>query len=147
MFEDLLHGWDGEEVCLRFDEPTGAWMFVFVHSTVLGPAMGGTRLKVYDTPHEALNDGLRLSGAMTLKQAAADLPFGGGKAVVAVPEVPAAGERAAARAAVALRGSGGVDGGDLRHGSRHEHRPGRHGRDRRALPPCPGTDAAGRRER
>lgn len=83
--------WDGEEAVVRFDEPSGAWMFVGVHSTVLGPAMGGTRLKAYPAPADALTDVLRLSGAMTLKQAAADLPYGGGKAVIAVPEVPAPG--------------------------------------------------------
>jgi leucine dehydrogenase len=88
MFEDLLRGWDGEEVAIRHDRASSAWMFVCVDSTVLGPAMGGTRMKVYDTPDEALADGLRLSGAMTLKQAAAGLPFGGGKAVLAVRSVP-----------------------------------------------------------
>jgi leucine dehydrogenase len=51
--------------------------------------MGGTRLKAYPAPEDALRDVLRLSGAMTLKQAIADLPYGGGKAVLAVPEVPA----------------------------------------------------------
>jgi glutamate dehydrogenase/leucine dehydrogenase len=66
-------------------------MFVGVHSTVLGPAMGGTRLTSYDTLTDALDDVLRLSGAMTLKHAAAGTPFGGGKAVIAVPEVPARG--------------------------------------------------------
>jgi leucine dehydrogenase len=91
VFEELLHAWDGEEAVVRFDEPSGAWMFVGVHSTVLGPAMGGTRLKAYPTPADALTDVLRLSGAMTLKQAAADLPYGGGKAVLAVPDVPAPG--------------------------------------------------------
>ncbi len=93
MFEDLLRDWDGEEVAVRFDEPTQAWMFVCVHSTTLGPAMGGTRLKTYASPHDGLADGLRLAGAMTLKQAAADLAYGGGKAVIAVPSVPASGER------------------------------------------------------
>jgi leucine dehydrogenase len=87
-FEELIAAWDGEEVVLRRDEPTGAWFFVGVHSTVLGPAMGGTRLKAYGEPVEALHDVLRLSQAMTMKQAAADLPYGGGKAVLAVPEVP-----------------------------------------------------------
>ena len=95
MFEDLLRGWDGEEAAVRFDEPSQTWMFVCVHSTVLGPAMGGTRMKAYPTPHDALADGLRLSGAMTLKQAAADLPYGGGKAVLAVPSVPTGDERRA----------------------------------------------------
>ena len=88
MFEELLRGWDGEEVALRFDEPTGAWMFVCVHSTVLGPGAGGTRMKPYAQPHDALRDGLRLSAAMTRKNAVAGLPLGGGKAVIAVPEIP-----------------------------------------------------------
>src|SRR5436190_18293473 len=88
MFEDLIAGWDGEELVVRFDEANGAWIFVGIHSTVLGPGMGGTRMKTYATPDEGLRDVLRLSGAMTLKQAAANLPFGGGKAVLAVREVP-----------------------------------------------------------
>jgi leucine dehydrogenase len=88
MFEDLLRAWDGEEVVVRFDRPTGAWMFVCVHSTVLGPGAGGTRMKVYEAPDEALRDGLRLSAAMTSKNAMAGLPLGGGKAVLAVPEIP-----------------------------------------------------------
>jgi leucine dehydrogenase len=88
MFETLIRAWDGEELVCRFDRPTGTWMFVGVHSTVLGPGMGGTRMKGYRAPEEALRDALRLSGAMTLKQAVADLPFGGGKAVLAVPDVP-----------------------------------------------------------
>jgi leucine dehydrogenase len=91
MFEELLEAWDGEEVAVRFDRDTGTWMFVCVHDTTLGPGMGGTRVKVYATPHDALADGLRLSAAMTVKQAAADLPYGGGKAVLAVPEVYPAG--------------------------------------------------------
>ena len=63
-------------------------MFIAVHSTVLGPAMGGTRMKTYATPDEAAGDALRLSQAMSMKQAAAGLPYGGGKAVLAVPAVP-----------------------------------------------------------
>ena len=88
MFEELIRGWDGEFVATRFDEPTSTWIFVGVHSTVLGPAFGGTRMKVYAAPADALQDVLRLSSAMTLKNAVADLPFGGGKAVLAVPAVP-----------------------------------------------------------
>jgi leucine dehydrogenase len=93
VFEDLLRSWDGEEVALRFDEPTGTWMFVCVHSTVLGPGGGGTRMKVYAEPTDALRDGLRLSAAMTSKNAVAGLPLGGGKAVLAVPEIPQGEER------------------------------------------------------
>ena len=88
MLEERLQGWDGEELVTRYDEPTGTWMFIGVHSTVLGPAMGGTRMKTYATPDEAGGDALRLSQAMSMKQAAAGLPYGGGKAVLAVPAVP-----------------------------------------------------------
>lgn len=88
MFDDLLRGWDGEEVALRYHAPTETWMFVCVQSTVLGPAAGGTRLKVYPGPDDALRDGLRLASAMTSKNAIAGLPLGGGKAVLAVPELP-----------------------------------------------------------
>ncbi len=88
MFEELLERWDGEEVAVRFDRDFATWMFVCVHSTRLGPACGGTRMKPYAEPGDALHDGLRLSGAMTAKNAVAGLPLGGGKAVLAVPEVP-----------------------------------------------------------
>jgi leucine dehydrogenase len=88
VFEDLLRGWDGEEVAVRFDASTDTWMVVGVHSTWLGPACGGTRMKPYAAPHDALRDALRLSAAMTSKNAVAGLPLGGGKAVLAVPEIP-----------------------------------------------------------
>jgi len=91
MFEELLERWDGEQVAVRYDEPTRAWMFLGVHSTVLGPAMGGTRLKTYRQPEDGLRDVLRLSAAMSYKQAAAGVPYGGGKAVLAVAAVPAPG--------------------------------------------------------
>ena len=88
MFEELLRRWDGEHVVIRHDSESGAWMLVCLHSTRLGPAMGGTRLKSYEGPAEALEDALRLSAGMTRKLAVLGLPCGGGKAVVAVPEVP-----------------------------------------------------------
>ena len=50
MFEELLRQWDGEEVVVRHDRETGTWIFVCVHSTTLGPAMGGTRMKQYGSP-------------------------------------------------------------------------------------------------
>ena len=87
-FEGLLEGWDGEHAVIRHDAESGAWMFVCVHSTVLGPAGGGTRLRVYPAPAEGLADAMRLSGAMTWKMAAAGMPRGGGKAVLAVPQLP-----------------------------------------------------------
>jgi len=87
-FESLLAGWEGEHAVVRHDPESEAWMFVCVHSTVLGPAGGGTRLRVYPAPADGLADAMRLSGAMTWKMAAAGMPRGGGKAVLAVPELP-----------------------------------------------------------
>src|SRR4051794_5720592 len=97
MLEERLRGWGGEELVVRFDEATSTWMFIAVHSTALGPAMGGTRMKPYPSPDDAVGDALRLSEAMSRKQAVAGLPYGGGKAVLAVPSVPDRGsaERAA----------------------------------------------------
>jgi leucine dehydrogenase len=92
VFEELLERWDGDHVVVRRD-PGGAWIFVCLHTTRLGPAMGGTRLKPYGSPAEALEDGLRLAGGMTRKLAVLGLPFGGGKAVLDVPAVPTGDER------------------------------------------------------
>ncbi len=86
--EGLIEAWDGEEVVVSFDESAGAWIFICIHSTALGPAGGGTRLKVYGSPAEGLADGMRLAGGMTMKMAAAGIPFGGAKAVLAVRELP-----------------------------------------------------------
>ena len=87
-FEALLAGWDGEHAVVRHDVESGAWMFVCVHSTALGPAGGGTRMRVYPAPADGLADAMRLSAAMTWKMAGAGMPRGGGKAVLAVPELP-----------------------------------------------------------
>lgn len=90
--EELIAGWDGEAVVSHYDRDHDTWMFVGVHSTRLGPACGGTRMRVYAEPADGLRDVMRLSWGMTLKCAAANLPTGGGKAVLAVPELPT-GER------------------------------------------------------
>jgi leucine dehydrogenase len=87
VFEQLFERWDGEEAVVRYDHESGAWMFVCIHSTVLGPAGGGTRMRVYPTPLDGLADAMRLSQAMTVKMAGANLDRGGGKAVLAVPEL------------------------------------------------------------
>lgn len=87
-FEHRLAGWDGEHVVIRYDPASSTWMFVCIHSTRLGPAGGGTRLRVYPRPAAALADGLLLAKAMTTKLAVAGLPLGGGKAVLAVPALP-----------------------------------------------------------
>lgn len=83
--QTLLREWDGETVILRYDQPSGAWIFIAVHSTRLGPAVGGTRMKPYTDAREALQDAMRLSAGMTYKLAVSGLPFGGGKAVIAIP--------------------------------------------------------------
>ena len=95
MFEELLEAWDGEEAVIRFDRESGAWMFVCVHSTALGPAGGGTRMRVYARPGDGLADAMRLSQAMTVKMAVAGTERGGGKAVLAVSELPAGDARRA----------------------------------------------------
>jgi len=88
--EDLLAAWDGESVSIHRDRESGAWMFICVHSTRLGTAAGGTRMKHYPRLQDALADGMRLAEAMSLKFASVDFPHGGGKAVIALatPEIP-----------------------------------------------------------
>ena len=83
--EQVLRDWGGELALTAYDEPSGAYMFIAVHSTRLGPAAGGTRMKPYASPAEGLRDAMRLAEAMTLKMAVAGLPMGGGKSVLAVP--------------------------------------------------------------
>jgi leucine dehydrogenase len=56
-----------------------------VHSTARGPALGGCRIWAYDDARLAMRDALRLSRAMTFKNAVADLPLGGGKGVIMLP--------------------------------------------------------------
>ena len=85
--------WTGETAIIHRDRESRAWIFICLDSTRLGPAAGGTRLKVYDTPADGLRDAMRLSGAMTAKLAVAGMPLGGGKAVIAVPEIPNGDER------------------------------------------------------
>jgi leucine dehydrogenase len=94
-FEALLETWDGETAVIRRDREMDGWIFVCLHSTLRGPAGGGTRMKVYASPAEGLEDAMRLSAAMSRKLAVAGLPFGGGKAVIAVPELPAGARRRA----------------------------------------------------
>ena len=71
-----------EQIAHWRDAEAGIEAICAIHSTALGPAIGGTRWQPYEDADAALNDVLRLSGAMTLKSSAARLPFGGGKAVV-----------------------------------------------------------------
>jgi leucine dehydrogenase len=74
-----------ELLLVRRGPRTGAHTIVAVHSTVLGPALGGCRLWRYARLDDAIDDALRLSSAMTLKAAAASLAIGGGKSVIFPP--------------------------------------------------------------
>lgn len=85
---ETIQAFDGVGVITRFDQPTGTWMFICLHDDTLGGATGGTRMRVYDDPADGLIDAMRLSRGMTSKWAALDLPHGGAKAVLAVPEIP-----------------------------------------------------------
>jgi leucine dehydrogenase len=91
--ERLIREWDGECVITRFDESTGSWVFIALHDRTLGPALGGCRMMSYATPRDALRDAMRLAAGMTMKWACVDLPFGGGKSVLAVPRPLAPTER------------------------------------------------------
>ena len=71
-----------ERVALGVDEASGYRGIIAVHSTALGPALGGTRFWNYASDGEALTDALRLSRGMTYKNALARIPFGGGKSVI-----------------------------------------------------------------
>ncbi|MEO1018506.1 MAG: Glu/Leu/Phe/Val dehydrogenase dimerization domain-containing protein [Pseudomonadota bacterium] len=64
------------------DEATGLVGFIAIHSTCLGPALGGLRFWPYGSEADAIEDVLKLSKGMTYKNAAADLPLGGGKAAI-----------------------------------------------------------------
>ena len=71
-----------ESVKRAYDAESGLLAFISVHSTVLGPALGGMRLWNYSNEDEALTDVLRLSKGMTYKAACAGLSLGGGKSVI-----------------------------------------------------------------
>lgn len=71
-----------ELVVLGTDPDTGLRAVIAIHSTALGPALGGTRMYPYPSEEAAMEDALRLSEGMTLKSAAAGLDLGGGKAVI-----------------------------------------------------------------
>ncbi|MGI9642810.1 MAG: Glu/Leu/Phe/Val dehydrogenase dimerization domain-containing protein, partial [Acidimicrobiia bacterium] len=71
-----------ESVHFGNDSETGLRAIVAIHSTVLGPSLGGTRFYPFTSESDALNDVLRLANGMTYKAACAGLDQGGGKAVI-----------------------------------------------------------------
>src|SRR5215208_3670454 len=85
---------DHEELVVRRGRRSGAYTIVAVHSTALGPAVGGCRMWRYVDSAAAARDALRLSRTMTFKNAAAGLSLGGGKGVICVdPGAAPSGER------------------------------------------------------
>jgi len=71
-----------EQILYGYDEVSGLKTIIAIHSTALGPALGGTRFFPYESEVDAVDDVLRLSKGMTYKAAAAGLDLGGGKAVI-----------------------------------------------------------------
>lgn len=78
--EMVMH--EHEQLVFCNDNETGLKAIIGIHNTVLGPALGGTRMWNYATDSEAVNDVLRLARGMTYKAAISDLNLGGGKAVI-----------------------------------------------------------------
>lgn len=71
-----------EHVSFFADDKSGLKAIIAIHSTALGPALGGCRVWPYESEEAALSEVLKLSRAMTYKNAAMGLPLGGGKAVI-----------------------------------------------------------------
>ena len=89
-----LVSFDHEELVIRRGRRSGAYTVVAVHSTALGPALGGCRLWRYESSASGARDALRLARAMTFKAAAAGVALGGGKGVIcADPGVAPTGKR------------------------------------------------------
>jgi leucine dehydrogenase len=81
-FELMTKHGSHEQVVFCHDKDIGLKAIIAIHNTLLGPALGGTRMWNYKTEEEALVDVLRLSRGMTYKAATAGLNLGGGKAVI-----------------------------------------------------------------
>ena len=82
MIFETLDTTGHEQVVFCHNKDAGLKAIIAIHNTVLGPALGGTRMWPYKSEDEALNDVLRLSRGMTYKNAVAGLNLGGGKAVI-----------------------------------------------------------------
>ena len=79
---DLMETYDYENIFFCQEKSLGLKAIIVVHDTTLGPAAGGLRMWPYETEVDALKDAVRLARGMTYKNAAAELPYGGGKCVV-----------------------------------------------------------------
>ncbi|MFL5626483.1 MAG: Glu/Leu/Phe/Val dehydrogenase dimerization domain-containing protein [Ktedonobacteraceae bacterium] len=79
---ELMEEYDYENIFFCQDKTLGLKAIIVIHNTTLGPAAGGCRMWPYATEAEAIKDALRLARGMTYKNAAAGLPYGGGKCVI-----------------------------------------------------------------
>lgn len=79
---DQISNYEHEQVAFCYDKASGLKSIIAIHSTILGPALGGTRFWNYNSDEEAITDVLRLSRGMTFKASLAGLNLGGGKAVI-----------------------------------------------------------------
>ncbi|MFC1418469.1 Glu/Leu/Phe/Val dehydrogenase dimerization domain-containing protein [Streptacidiphilus cavernicola] len=79
---DAAPGDSHEQVVLCHDRDSGLKAVIAIHSTALGPALGGTRFHPYASEEEAVQDALNLARGMSYKNALAGLDLGGGKAVI-----------------------------------------------------------------
>ena len=79
---------DHEDLVVRRGRRSGRYVVVAIHSTALGPALGGVRLWHYQATIDGARDALRLARGMTYKAAAAGLELGGGKGVICAPKGP-----------------------------------------------------------
>ncbi|MDX1838048.1 amino acid dehydrogenase [Legionella taurinensis] len=82
----LSHGFG--DIHFKVDSKTGMKAIIAIHSTKLGPALGGCRFIEYPSTENAINDAMRLARGMSYKAASINLPLGGGKAVVIKPHGP-----------------------------------------------------------
>jgi len=79
---EYMAKYDYEQLVFCHDEASGLKAIIAIHDTTLGPALGGTRMWVYESEEAAIEDALRLARGMTYKNAAAGLNLGGGKTVI-----------------------------------------------------------------
>jgi leucine dehydrogenase len=79
---EKMENMEHEQLMFFNDNKTGLKGIIAIHNSVLGPALGGTRLWHYTNEQEALNDVMRLSRGMSFKSAISGIHLGGGKAVI-----------------------------------------------------------------
>ena len=82
---NLASNFDFSDLHFKLDKATGLHAIIAIHNTRFGPALGGCRFIPYTSTDEALLDAMRLARTMSYKAAIADLPLGGGKAVIMRP--------------------------------------------------------------